>query len=153
MANVRVTETIACPPDEFFEFVMDTERYAEVDKRSARSPGSAARASRWSLLADLRLLGCPTHGRPAVAPDPRREHRFSLLPPPHNRLAHATAHFEASFECTPIAGGTQVTRTLEFRFTPALRWILEPLLRRRLPGQVRDEIQRAKQHLESAPST
>ena len=75
---------------------------------------------------------------------------ISLSPLPRNRLAHATAHFEASFECTPTAGGTHVTRTLEFRFTPALRWMLEPLFRRRLPREVRDEVQLAKQYLESA---
>jgi len=50
------------------------------------------------------------------------------------------ASFDAHFEATATEGGTRVVRTLNFRFVPAVRWLLEPLLRRRLPAEVRDEI-------------
>jgi hypothetical protein len=52
----------------------------------------------------------------------------------------------------PTTGGTAVTRRLHFTFTPAVRWLLEPLFNRRLPAAVRDELRRAKTHLE-APTT
>jgi len=38
---------------------------------------------------------------------------------------------------------------LQFTFRPALRWLMEPLLRRRLQRDVEDEIRRAKNYLET----
>lgn len=87
---------------------------------------------------------------PADPPDAGQRIDISLSPSPHNRLAHLIAAFEASFECAAMDNGTLVTRTLEFRFAPAVRWFLEPLFRRRLPADVREEIQLAKQHLEQS---
>ncbi|MGI8679549.1 MAG: SRPBCC family protein [Jatrophihabitans sp.] len=150
MVKVQHTETIDCTPDEFLEFVMDIERYAEVDKKISPILWHRREGDLVEFACRPRLAGLP---QPKVVQQARLTPGvridISLSPLPRNRLAHATAHFTASFECTPIAGGTQVTRTLEFRFTPALRWMLEPLFRRRLPGEVRDEVQRAKQYLES----
>jgi hypothetical protein len=58
------------------------------------------------------------------------------------------AYFEASFECSAVEQGTRVVRTLKFQFTPAVRWLFEPLFRRRLEREVREEMQLAKEHLE-----
>lgn len=151
MVKVQVMETIACTPDEFLEFVMDIERYAEVDKKInpilwQRREGDLLEFACRPTLAGLPQPKVVQQAR--LTPGVRID--ISLSPLPHNHLAHATAQFEASFECTPSVGGTQVTRTLEFRFTPALRWMLEPLFRRRLPGEVRDEVQLAKQYFEDA---
>jgi len=46
---------------------------------------------------------------------------IALIPPPANRLAHAVARFEASFVCRAVPGGTEVNRSLEFRFAPSWR--------------------------------
>ena len=48
--------------------------------------------------------------------------------------------------------GTLLTRTLTFTFSPLVRWAGEPILRRRLRGEVLDELRRAKAHLERAPA-
>ncbi len=80
---------------------------------------------------------------------PGQRINIGLLPKPHNRLAHAMARFEASFDCVPTDGGTRVIRTMQFTFPPALRWLMEPLLRRRLQRDVEDEIRRAKNYLET----
>lgn len=64
---------------------------------------------------------------------------------PHNRIAHALAEFHASFECHPSEDGIRLVRTLEFRFRPAVRCLFEPLFRRRLEPEVREELHRAKQ--------
>ncbi len=142
-------ETVACTPDEFLEFVMDIESYAEVDKKISPIIWHRRKGNRLEFACRPTVAGLP---QPKVIQQvrlsPGRRIDISLSPLPHNRLAHATAHFEASFECTPSAGGTVVTRTVEFRFTRALRWMFEPLFRWRLPGEVREEIQLAKQHLE-----
>lgn len=60
------------------------------------------------------------------------------------------AEFQASVETSEIEGGTQVVRTLRFRFTPILRWLLEPLFTRKLENEVREELRLAKEHLEPA---
>jgi len=151
MVRVQVTETIACTPDEFLEFVMDIERYAQVDKKISPILWQRREGDLLEFACRPTLAGLP---QPKVvqqaALTPGRRIGISLSPLPRNRLAHAIAHFEASFVCAPVDGGTEVTRTLEFRFTPAVRWLLEPLLRRRLPAEVRDEIRLAKRYLETA---
>lgn len=151
MVMVQLTETVACTPDEFLEFVMDIERYALVDKKISPILWQRREGDLVEFACRPTLAGLP---QPKVVQQvrltPGVRVDISLSPLPHNRVAHATAHFEASFECTPIASGTHVTRTLDFRFTRTLRWMLEPLLQRRLPGEVRDELQLAKQYLENA---
>ena len=71
---------------------------------------------------------------------------IGLNPPPANRLAHAVARFEASVACRAVPGGTEVTRSLAFRFAPGFRWLLEPLFRWRLPEEVRVELAQARRH-------
>lgn len=151
MVKVQVTETIGCTCDELLEFVMDIERYAEVDDKikpilwRRRSHNLLEFACR-PKLAGLRQPKVVQ--RVQLTPGERVD--IGLAPLPTNRLAHAMADFRASFICRAVDHGTEVTRTLEFRFTPMLRWLLEPLFRRRLDAEVREEITRAKQHLETA---
>ncbi|WP_028921207.1 SRPBCC family protein [Pseudonocardia acaciae] len=151
MIRVQVRETIGCTPDEILEFVMDIERYAaEVDDKIrpvtwARRDGNLVEFECRPKLAGVR--------QPKVVQQvrliPGRRIDISMSPPPRNRLQHAIARFDASFECAEADGGaTLVTRTLTFRVTPAMRWLVEPLLRRRLPAEVREEVRLAKQHLE-----
>jgi len=146
-------ETIACTPDEFLEFVMDIERYAQVDKKISPILWQRREGDLLEFACRPTLAGLP---QPKVVQQarltPGRRIDISLSPLPLNRLAHAIAHFEASFVCAAVNGGTQVTRTLEFRFARTVRWVLEPLLRRRLPGEVRDEVRLAKQHFEQTKS-
>jgi len=151
MVSVARTETIACRPQEFLEFVMDIERYAEVDEKIkpilwSRRDGNLVEFACRPKLAGLR--------QPKVVQQVRltsdRRIDISLSPLPANRLAHRMAHFEASFECETVAAGTKVMRCLEFRFNPLLRWLLEPLFRHSLPAQVSDELMLAKQHFAAA---
>lgn len=146
-----MTETVACTPPEFLEFVMDIERYAEVDDKIkpilwSNRDGDVVEFACRPKLAGLRQPKVVQR----VRLTPGRRIDISLAPLPRNRLAHAMAAFAASFACAPVAGGTLVTRSLEFRFTPAFGWLLEPLFRRALPGQVRTELLLAKQHFDPA---
>ncbi|GAA2598312.1 SRPBCC family protein [Actinomadura fulvescens] len=151
MLTVRVTETISCTPDELLEFVMDVERYAQIDKK--------IRPLRWVRRdEDFTEFGF----RPSVAgiPGPPTVSQMrrtageridiELAPPPANRMARLTADFDASFVCTPVEGGTELVRTLNYRFKPWVAWLAEPLLRRRLNADVREEVRLAKEHLENA---
>jgi hypothetical protein len=152
MVRVEVVETIATTPDELLEFVMDIERYAEVDSKIKPILWSQRDGNRLEFACRPKLAGIR---QPKVVQfaelTPGRRVEIGLLPVPHNRLANAIAGFHASFECAADRGGTRVTRTLEFTFTPAIRWLMEPLFRRRLLNEVSDEIRRAKQHLEDRP--
>lgn len=149
MVRVQVVETIAAPPDEILEFVMDIERYADVDAKIKPILWARRDGNRLEFACRPKLVG---FRQPKVIQfaelTPGRRIDIGLLPPPCNRLAHALAHFQASFECIAKDDVTRVTRTLEFTFNPAVRWLMEPLFRRRLPAEVRDEIQRAKAYLE-----
>ncbi len=146
---VRESITICCRPADVLAFVMDIERYAEVDDKIrpvlwARRDGDVVEFACRPRLAGLRQPKVVQQLR-QVSPD-RIE--IALSPPPRNRLARAMAAFAASVDVRDADGGTLVTRTLEFRFTPAVRWLFEPLFRRRLRAEVIDELQRARTHLE-----
>jgi Polyketide cyclase / dehydrase and lipid transport len=152
MITVVKTETIACPPPEFLEFVMDIERYAEVDGKIqpilwSRRDGDLVEFACRPKLAGLRQPKVVQQVR--LTPGKRID--IALSPLPANRLAHAIAHFEASFECVAVPGGTEVVRTLAFRFSRPFRWLLEPLLRRRLPAEVSAELLLARQHFGPPP--
>lgn len=149
MIEVNETVSIACPPDRVLDFVMDIERYAEVDTKIrpvlwSRRDGDVVEFACRPRLAGLR--------QPAVVQyaelTPGRRIDISLCPRPCNQLAHAVARFTASVVCDEAAGGTTVTRNLRFEFHPPFRRLLEPLFRRRLAAEVRDELARAKEYLE-----
>lgn len=151
MVRVQVQETVRAAPDEFLGLVMDIERYAQVDKKISpvlwqRRDGDVVEFACRPKLAGLRqpkVIQC-------ARLTPGRRIDIGLTPLPANRIAHALAQFQASFECEAVEGGTHVVRTLEFRFTPPARWLLEPLFRKRLESEVREELARARQHLEQS---
>lgn len=123
------------------------ERYAEIDDKiapilwSRRETDVVTFACR-PTLAGLRQPKVVQTVR--LTPGERVD--IALTPRPANRLAHAVARFDASFVCRDTPGGTEVIRTLRFRFAPALGWLLAPLFRRRLPGEVEAELDRFQQH-------
>lgn len=151
MVSVQVEATIAVSPDELLALVMDIERYAEVDDKIRLVLWSRREGNRVEFACRPQLAGLR---QPKVIQfielTPGRRVDIGLLPRPANRLAHSMAHFDASFECEPVDGGTRVTRHLQFTFSPVLRWLMEPLLRRRLERDVREEIRRAKEYLEAS---
>lgn len=147
--TIEVTETIGCTPDELLEFVMDPEQYALVDSkirlvRWVRRDGNLCEFGFRSSLAGL--PGPPTVSQMRLTPGERIDIR--LAPPPANRFTRLASDFDATFVCTPVEGGTRLVRTLNFSFRPALRWLAEPLLRRRLNDDVREEVRLAKTYLE-----
>lgn len=150
MVAVQVETTIAVSPDDVLGLVMDIERYAEVDDKIRPVLWSRREGNRVEFACRPKLAGLR---QPKVVQfvelTPGRRIDIGLLPRPANRLAHSMAHFEASFECEPVDGGTRVTRRLRFTFSPAVRWLMEPLFRRRLERDVRNEIRLAKEYLEA----
>lgn len=149
MVRTQVEKTVRVTPEEFLDLVMDIDRYSLVDKKISpvlwqRRHGDVLEFACRPKLAGLRQPKVVQYAR--LTPGKRID--IGLAPLPRNRIAHAMAKFQASFECAPVEGGTRVVRTLEFRFTPLVRWLFEPLLRRRLEPEVREELQLAKDYLE-----
>lgn len=149
MVCAQVEETVQATPEAFLGLVMDIERYAQVDQKISpvlwqRRNGNVVEFACRPKLAGLRQPKVVQYAQLT----PGRRIDISLTPLPSNRIAHAVARFQASFECHAVEDGTRVVRTLEFRFTPLVRWLLEPLFRRRLEHEVREEIRLAKDYLE-----
>ncbi len=150
MVTVRMTRHIGCTPEEFLEFVMDIERYQEVDRKIRPVHRWSREGNRTEFRSRPTLGGLPTPIPVVQHVDltPGERVDISLASAPHNRVARATTDFHASFVCRRAGDGTEVTRTLTFTFPVAVRWLYEPLLRRRLPGEVAEELRAAKAYLE-----
>lgn len=151
MVAVELTRHIRCAPDDFLELVMDIERYQEVDRKIRPVHWARREGNRTEFRSRPRLGGLPAPvavvQRIEFTPGERVD--ISLAPAPQNRLARAVADFRASFVCRPCEGGVEVTRTLAFTFPLVVRWFYEPLLLRRLPAEVDEELAGAQRYLEA----
>lgn len=151
MLEARVTETIRCTPEELLDFVMDPERYAEVDEKI----GTIDWVRREGNVTEFRFRGA-LPGLPG--PAPKIVSRMRLTPgervdagPPRipaNRLANLMAEVSASWVCEPVDGATKVTRTQRVQLKGPLKWVMEPMLSRALQPDVEVEIRQAKAYLE-----
>lgn len=152
MAQAQVTETIRCTPDELLEFVMDPERYAEVDDKI----GAIEWVRRQGDVTEFRFRG-KLPGLPGPAPKivsqmrrtPGERVDVRLPPVAQNKLANLVVEFSANWVCEPDGDATRVTRTVRFDFRPPVSWLAEPVLRRTLQPDVEQEIQGAKAYLEA----
>ena len=149
MIEAQTTQLIRASPEQILEFVMDIERYAEIDAKIRPVLWSRRNGNVTEFACRSRVGGMPG---PKVVQEmrliPGRRIDIVLTGGPENRLARAMGDFQASFECQPVAGGTQVNRVLQFRLKWPTSWILGPRLRRRLPGEVDEELLLAKHELE-----
>jgi hypothetical protein len=153
MAAAHAVRTIQCTPDQFLEFVMDIERYADVDDKIRPIYWSRRTGNVLEFQFRPKLPGLPL-------PSPKLVQRVELTPGervdvtnaayPRNKIGNRMSTFRASFVCQPHGDATTVTRTIEMTFPVPLRWLVEPILAKRLQAAVDDEIDRAKQILESS---
>ncbi|MEV4159984.1 SRPBCC family protein [Nonomuraea dietziae] len=151
MVQVTVEQVIRCTPERFLAFVMDAERYADIDDKI----GAIDWVRRTGDVTEFKfrpsLPGIPGPAPKLVSqmrltPGERVDVRYAPLP--QNRLNHRLSRFAASFVAEPAAEGTKVTRTISIDFAPWIGWLLEPILRRHLPADVEREIRGAKERLE-----
>lgn len=158
MVHVTVKRTIRCTSDDFLALVMDPERYAQIDDKLGpidwvRREGNVTRFKFRSRLPGVPGPTPKIVSQMTLTPGERVDVEYA--PVPENRMTQRISTFAASFVCAPAPGGTQVTRDIEFHFTPLLSWFIEPILRRSLPPDVEREVQGAKNLIESgtAPAT
>ena len=151
MVTAHTTRTIRCTPEAFLDMVMDIERYAEVDDKIRPVYWSRRTGNVLEFQFRPKLPGLPL-------PTPKLVQRVELTPGnriditnaplPRNKIGNRTSRFNASFVCNYVDGATAVTRTVEMTFRGPLRWLLEPVLKRRLQAAVEDEMDRATASLE-----
>jgi hypothetical protein len=156
MVQAESIQTVACTPDEFLEFVMDIEQYAEVDEKIrpiywSRRDGNTVEFQFRPKLPGLPLPAPKLVQRVELTPGRRID--ITNAPLPHNQLGNRMSDFRASFICEPVDGGTRVTRTVEMTFPALVKWLIEPLLKRRLSAAVASELTQAKAHLEQRAGT
>jgi hypothetical protein len=132
---------------------MDIEQYADVDDKIRPIYWSRRTGNVLEFQFQPKLPGVPIPAPKLVQRvelTPGRRIDVTNAPFPHNRIGNRMSTFTASFICEPSNGATVVTRTSEMTFPATIRWLVEPILRRRLQMAVDDEIDCAKQRLESA---
>ena len=151
MLEVVVEETMNCTADDFLEFVMDVHRYAEVDDKIGRIDW----AKRDGDLVEFKFRPV-LPGVPGPAPKmvmwvrkiPGKRIEMSLAPLPHNRLNHKLLSFDSVFEVEEVADGLLVRSISTFTISPAARWLMEPILRKNLLGNIEAEMERARVYLD-----
>jgi hypothetical protein len=150
MFDARTTQFIRSTPAEILEFVMDIERYQEIDEK-IRPVMWAVRDGNLTEFAFRPrfggLIGPVVVAQERLVAATRVD--IVLAPAPFNRLARLITHYEASFECVPVPGGTEVSRSERFAVRWPFRWFLVPFLRHVMPGLVREELSLAGQKIEA----
>lgn len=155
MVAVTEEKMIRCSPADFLEFVMDIEKYAEADDKL----GTFDWVRRDEDLVEFKfrpiLPGLPKPAPKMVARGrltPGERIDVTLSPLPYNKLYNRLMDFSAGFVVESIPGGIRVKRTFGVDFHPAVRWLLDPILRRTLPRDVQSEMRAAKTLLERDPN-
>ncbi len=139
--RAEATTTVMATPQSVLEFVLDLNRYKEVDPKIVRvlsvtGPDSDGRGS-VRLLARMRGLPPAPDRQDFVL---KRWERLTFTGAAR-QPARLIFHFTGIVECTPGEGGTQVTHRYEFRFRGPFRPIerlLAGWLQRQIEQEVRD---------------
>ncbi|WP_033443386.1 SRPBCC family protein [Saccharothrix sp. NRRL B-16314] len=155
MVEARAQLVMACSPDEFLEFALDVERYAQVDDKLGPFAWVRHEEDRVEFEFHPVMPGIPAPS-PKMVPKmiaqgvltPGKRVDVGLAPLPKSKFWHRLMKFNATFECEPVENGTLVTRTMTVELVPAVRWLLEPVLRRNLPKNIEAEIEKAKTYIE-----
>ena len=155
MVIAAAQQRMACSADEFLEFAMDVERYSEVDDKLGPMDWVRREGNLVEFKFRPAMPGLPGPTPKMVARGvltPGKRVDVELSPLPESKVWHRLMKFEASFVCEPVEDGILVTRTMSAELTPAVRWLIDPILRRNLPANIDDEVRQAKHYLEKRSS-
>jgi hypothetical protein len=137
----RASAVADASPSQVIAFVLDLDRYRSADRKIIAVRSMTGDGTSGEVVIRGRLRGLPT---PAdrqtyqVAPDGRSV-EFRSTP---SRWPGLLARFQGIVTCEQVDGGTRVTHTERFTFSPLLSWLAEPLLRRWLARDTTEEVAR-----------
>ncbi|OLF06011.1 hypothetical protein BLA60_33725 [Actinophytocola xinjiangensis] len=154
MVEARAQQTMACEPEEFLEFVLDVERYSQVDDKLGNFDWVRRDGNRVEFKFHPGMPGIPSPS-PKLVPTmvaeavltPGKRVDVGLAPLPKSKLWHRLMTFNASFACEPVDNGTLVTRTMTIEPARAFRWLLNPILRRKLQPNIESEVENARTYI------
>lgn len=142
MAEGTATATFACTAEEYLAFVLDVERYRQVDDKLGpiewvRTGGNVTEF-RFRPKMPLMPWSPKVVSRMTLTPGQRIDIQYA--PKPNNRLAHALSSFSAFFKVDAAAEGICVTRSVTISLPTPLRPIERLTLGRRLQASVEREL-------------
>src|SRR5438309_11525413 len=142
MAVGTATATLKTTAEEYLAFVLDVERYRQVDDKLGpidwvRTEGNVT-DFRFRPKMPLTPWSPKVVSRMTLTPGQRIDIEYA--PKPHNRLARALSSFSAYFSCEPNGEGIRVTRSVTISLPAFLRPIERLTLGRRLQASVEREL-------------
>lgn len=142
MAEGRASATFGCTADQYLAFVLDVERYRQVDDKLGpidwvRTEGNVTEF-RFRPKMPLMPWSPKVVSRMTLTPGERIDIQYA--PKPHNRLARALSSFSAFFAVEPADEGIRVTRSVTISLPAMLRPIERLTLGRRLQTSVEREL-------------
>jgi hypothetical protein len=141
----EATTTVAVPPNEVFEFVLDLNRYRQADRKIGRVGPIHRNGDRGTVRFSGRIKGLP--GPAGTYPFTVTASRLKFGSPIAGPACWFL-DFEGTFDCEVTAAGTVVTHREVFNFKRPWRWLAEPLLRRWLEADTAEEMVRFKELVE-----
>jgi len=145
----EATTTVAVPPGDVFDFVLDLRRYRQADRKIGRIGSTHRDGNTGTATFSGRIRGLP--GPSGTYPFTLTESRLQF-DSPIGGPARWFLDFEGSFDCQVVAEGTVVTHREVFAFKRPWRWVVEPLLRRWLEADTAEEMVRFKSLVEQQPA-
>jgi hypothetical protein len=138
----KASATLHSSADEYLAFVLDVERYRQVDDKLGpidwvRSEGNVTEF-RFRPKMPLMPWSPKVVSRMTLTPGERIDIQYA--PKPHNRLARAMSSFSAFFVVEPTSGGIRVTRSVTISLPLLLRPVERLTLGRRLQASVEREL-------------
>src|SRR5256885_8327371 len=123
MTTGCATATLPCGAEEYLGFVLDVERYRQVDDKLGpidwvRTNGTVTEF-RFRPKMPLMPWSPKVVSRMTLTPGQRVDIEYA--PKPENRLARALSSFSAYFTCEPVDGGLNVTRSVTISLPALLR--------------------------------
>lgn len=142
MAEGLATTTLACGAEEYLAFVLDVERYRQVDDKIGpidwvRTQGVV---TEFRFRPQMPLMPWSPKVVSQMTLTPGQRIDIEYTPPPANRLARALSSFRAFFACESVEGGIRVTRSVTISLPAPLRPVERVSLGRRLQKSVEREL-------------
>src|SRR4051794_25003616 len=143
MANGVATATFECTAEEYLAFVLDVERFREVDDKLGpidwvRTEGPV---TEFRFRPKMPMMPWSPKVVSQMTLTPGKRIDIQYAPKPQNRLARALSSFSAFFACEPIEGGIHVTRSVTISLPAPLRPIERLTLGRQLQTSVERELE------------
>lgn len=151
MAVGCASDRFSCSADEYLSFVLDVERYRQVDDKLGpidwvRRDGNVTEF-RFRPKMPLTPWSPKVVSQLTLTPGERID--IAYAPKPQNRLAHLLSSFSAFFACEPADEGIRVTRSVTISLPRPLGLVERATLGRHLQASVERELELSHQLLEA----